>query len=429
MSLQNSATVSSQAWKTLERALHPSSSSFEFWWRTTGFILATLLEEAGYDIHSQYSILLFHFQHIAARLGPRPSGLCSSIWQSFMTDDFSPVEYSWSWESNEAPKIRYSIEAIGPQAGTERDPFNQISTLELVNELRVAKPDINWDLFEKIRIAFDQSADSQIAADDLSSARGHRSSMFLGFDLGADYTMAKAYLTPIEALHLQQSPLEIVSHTLKGLGKDHLRFFAYKEMLDFIEADGQGQQLKFLGLAVDCVDPGKSRLKLYVRFPRTSFESVCSILTMGGKLDNLWTQRLLIDLEELWRLVLGLEAAFNVHEELRRTHHPTAGILYNFDIQNGSLLPATKVYIPVRHYGENDLRIAEGLIAFLDSRGVSRHAKNYMQMLRRICTYRRLEDGCGIQTYISCAVKDGMLSLTSYLGPEVYHRARLLKQC
>lgn len=38
--------------------------------------------------------------------------------------------------------------------------------------------------------------------------------------------------------------------------------------------------------------------------------------------------------------------------------------------------------------------------------------------------HRSLEDGRGLHTYISCMVKNGSLTTTSYLNPEVYHPAR-----
>ena len=41
-------------------------------------------------------------------------------------------------------------------------------------------------------------------------------------------------------------------------------------------------------------------------------------------------------------------------------------------------------------------------------------------MLKDLCTYRALDGGCGLQTYISCTVNEGHLSLASYFGSEIY---------
>ena len=92
----------------------------------TGPPLALLLLHAGYDLHSQYNGLLFHYQLNCLRLGARPGidGVPRG-WKSFMTDEFSPLEFSWSWDSSEErPQVRYSIEAIGADAGKAMDPFN-----------------------------------------------------------------------------------------------------------------------------------------------------------------------------------------------------------------------------------------------------------------------------------------------------------------
>ena len=51
-----------------------------------------------------------------------------------MTDDFSPLEYSWNWGTGaNPPDVRYSVETIAAEAGSDTDPFNQSMTLDLVS--------------------------------------------------------------------------------------------------------------------------------------------------------------------------------------------------------------------------------------------------------------------------------------------------------
>ena len=51
--------------------------------------------QAGYGTIAQYDGLLFHFRAIAPAMGPLPlfNGN-GTTWESFMADDFSPMEFS-----------------------------------------------------------------------------------------------------------------------------------------------------------------------------------------------------------------------------------------------------------------------------------------------------------------------------------------------
>lgn len=108
-----------------------------------------MFEAAGYDKQSQYIALVFFLQHIAHRLGP--ASLPSRQWKSYMTDDFSPLEFSWTWDYNKPPKLRYGCEPIGQFAGAQNDPFNQASTDALINELKGTNPEINFQVYDVLR--------------------------------------------------------------------------------------------------------------------------------------------------------------------------------------------------------------------------------------------------------------------------------------
>jgi DMATS type aromatic prenyltransferase len=396
-----------------------------FWWHMTGFPLAVMLEQGGYDELSQYKALLFYLQHVVSQLGPPPTPLGTpQSWLSFMTDDHSPLELSWTWEAN--PRVRYAIEAIGHCAGSINDPYNQASTLELINALEQKVPEIDWQLFDLFHDVFGPTYESTSIDPDQgqrTSPTGN-SSLMLAFEMWKGKIMAKAYIAPVKAYQLCQDPLDLATEAFQRLGDLHLLLPSYDSFLKFMKSDHGISQLTFLAVAVDCVVPCDSRFKLYVRGSQTAFSSVCFNLTMGQDDHPQWTDTLLSQLKELWYLVLGIDQNISSDEELSTLNHLTAGVLYNYDVQNGNILPDTKVYIPVRHYAVSDLEIATGLGTFLRRQGNDTFFHSYMQMLRRVGFYRPLEGGCGLQTYIACGVKRGELSLTSYLSPEIYHAAR-----
>lgn len=384
--------------------------------------------EAGYDLHSQYEALLFHYLLLVPALGPRPTTNGSpKSWKSFLTDDFSPLEYSWNWDSA-PPKIRYSIEAIGSDAGTPADPFNQVMTTSFVEKLRFASQETDWEWFNYFSKALGASGFVSSTLGSTADIQSHPSSIFLGFEPRRGGVDIKAYFVPVKAFQTGQSPMAVVDESIKNLEKDTaaFKFPAYDRLISFIDTHPEGALLKPIGLAIDCVIPSKSRLKLYLRSPHTSFDSVATILTLNGTLDT-FSSTAIADLRSLWELLLSLPKNYPTANELPKKldHlHPTSGILYNFDIQPGSSLPQSKIYIPVKHYAESDLAVLRGLAHFLQSQKSggcgSGYVENFSRMLKATWNHHSLESTCGVQTYISCTVKNGSLSLTSYLGAEIY---------
>ena len=413
-----------RAWKVLHTCLRPRDEDSDFWWQTTGPCLALLMQEAGYDLHGQYEGLLFHVQYIIGRLGPRPLGPGPpKHWKSFMTDDFSPLEYSWNWDVGETrPTIRYCIETISSIAGTRADPFNQMMTKDLISQLSLERPEIKWEWFEQLSNAF-QTRPTKRKMLSRRQSGSHSSSVFIGFELSTGHVATKAYFIPVKAEQLGISKLTVLTEGVRSLESDVVKFPAYERFLSFASTSTQGSQMEIIGAAIDCVDPIKSRLKLYVRSLETSFDSVCAMLSMNHELDTL-SSGPHEELKALWYLVLGLEQSYPASRGLTSKLHETAGVLYNFDIKAGNSEPETKVYIPVRHYGRDDLAIAQGLLTYLKSRGRDQYAGGYVRALEGLCSHRPLGDECGLHTYISVSFKKGKLALTSYLAPEIYHRAR-----
>ena len=384
-----------------------------------------MLAQAGYDTHAQYSSLLFHRQMVVPSLGPRPSAQgAPHKWRSFMTDDFSPLEYSWSWDATGRPKIRYSIEAIGPAAGSIVDPFNRAQSMKLVSQLRGALPEANWQWFHHFAHAFHKDEDTGSRDVSHGNKSSSQSSIFLAFELDGLNVAVKAYFIPVKSAQTGEPPLAIVTQALESLNHPGGSITAHKALHHFMLHAPLGTSLQIVGLSVDCVDPCKSRLKYYVRSPYTSFSSVCTILSLDDTIHSVKAQNGLESLRKLWQLVFGLEDGFSLDENLASKEHETAGVLYNFDIRPGVSSPEPKVYLPVRHYGRSDQHIARGLSEFLRQYGGQRFVANYLTMLEKVCAHRDLDSGCGLQTYISCTVKEGQLSLASYIGPEIYHAAR-----
>jgi DMATS type aromatic prenyltransferase len=370
----------------------------------------------------------FYHDTVVSTLGPRPKvDGHPKGWGSFMTDDFSPIEFSWKWaDTNEKfePEVRFSIESIGDKAGTFADPWNQTATLEFVDQLRSSMPGIDLGWFDKL--CDEALAGNNVGIIQMSDLQTHHSSLFLAFEFVGQSPMMKAYILPrARAIQTSKPISTIVCNALGGLAGDEIAWPALQEILSFLETRSQELQLEPFIIAVDCVAPSKARLKVYIRSPDTSLASVEAMMTMFDSSHD--TAKGLEELRDLWQLVLGLDADISPQQNLPFKAHQTAGMLYYIEVRPGSARITPKVYIPVKHYGRNDLQIAQGLVTFFKSRHNPQDEalQNYMQVLEKICAHRSLDSACGLQTYVSCGIKNGHLDITSYLSPEIYTRGQM----
>ena len=419
----------SKLWVIIHRWLQPIDRDAAFWWQSTGSAIANMLSQAGYDQSAQLNALLFHFRYIINILGPSPSPSSRvPSWRSFMTDDFSPLEYSWSWDGDRHPKIRYSVEAIGRYAGSSVDPFNRRETCTVVEVLRQALPCTDWRLFEHfLEALYENEGGCEVRHETDERSSSSASSLFLAFEFGEEDIAVKAYFMPVRSTLPAENPFSVVARSIRDLLNSNLfsSTAAYLQLQDFVQTHHLGQALELVCVAIDCVDPSISRIKCYVRSPSTSFDNVCAIMTLGRTTSGAQMKPGLQKLKRLWQLSLGLQEGFSSSHELDLKLHQTAGVLYYFDIRPRNTSPEPKVYIPVRHYGHSDRDVLKGLEQFLREEGLeSRYIDGYRRLLETLATHRTLDSGCGLQSYISAALTEQSLSLTSYIAPELYHPRR-----
>lgn len=331
----------------------------------------------------------------------------------------------WNWgdlRKRGNPTIRFCFEAIGKHAGTSADLANSSCTLNLLSQLQSIIPGADLQHFNYF--ATHLLPNNHIPLSDITiQQHGYRSSIFLGFEFVNEEPTVKAYFMPLaKALQTSQSISEVICETLENVPGPLKNSLALSKLVFFLKNQAPSLDLVPFLVAVDCVLTSISRIKVYTRCQKTSFASVAAIITLFEEPETI--SKGMRDLRELWNLVLGLQDGLDL--ELPLKSHTTSGIAYNFEVNPKSNKINTKLYIPVRHYSHNDQVITEGLVGFLRNRSNFSEAvlENYVQALKDIGQYRRLDSGCGLHTYISCSIKDDALSITSYISPEIYHAGR-----
>ncbi|RYP07697.1 hypothetical protein DL764_002359 [Monosporascus ibericus] len=426
-----------QAWETLSKCLPSRDADKDYWWNLTGRHMAAMVCAAGYSAEKQLEALLYYYHWTVPYLGPSPvTNRGKSRWNSLLTVDGTPIEYSWKWNTaTTKPDIRFTMEPMNRFTGTSLDPLNQLPSRELLYQLEkvLDTVDLTW-----VNYFFSAFFDHDTAKYVKEKAAGAHlvSSVSLAFEFVPKGLSLKTYFAPRKLGQVGLWPLAQWEAAIRGLEPNNLGL----DTLDqFLASTSEGKLLSPFMLAVDNVAPAASRMKFYFQTPRTSFHSVREIMTMGGLITGL--DRQLADLRELILAVTGLPADFPEDAEMpaadEKTYSPAAkdnfvdrpdllsGYMYYFDIAPGARIPEIKFYTPTRHYGRDDRTLADGIVSWMEAKGRGAYGQAYLEMLESLAEHRKLSEGQGLQTYVSCLFKkNGELDITTYLAPEAYHAAR-----
>ena len=325
------------------------------------------------------------------------------------------------------------MEPINQFSGTALDPLNQLPSLELLHRLDEILPsvDLSW-VHHFYSACFDH--DKAKYAQEIASGIPISTTTCLAFEFVRQGLQLKSYFLPRKIGQTGLLPLAEWESTIRQLEPKNA---ALDVLHEFLETSPEGKQMNPLNLAVDDVKPSSSRMKFYFQTPRTSFSSVREIMTIGGRITGVDAQ--LVELQELIKAVTSLPADFPEDAEVpvEERYHPKvegsigevpgqSGYLYYFDIRPGARLPEIKFYMPVSRYGPDDLTLAKGIIGWMEVRGRQAYCQRYLSMLEIVANHRRLDEGKGLQTYVSCMFKKGgELDITTYISPQVFHPGRI----
>lgn len=348
-------------------------------------MLMGMLVMAGYSCYSASVHTKFFHESVARSLGPHPRGRGPlGDWESFMTDDHTPVELSWCWSTLPAnPTVRYSVEPIGLFAGQEDDPINAAASLRLLGDTLPLASNLHLYLhhhFENLLLWRDGPVESNN-----QDSFPPQSQSFMAFDLLETSIVVKQYYLPgWRALSEGKTNLAIIKCAVQKLPAPVNALMDSMDMFnEFFGSFRECSQPVVEIVAIDCVDPSQSRLKIYVRSHRTTLKSVVDMLSLGGRAPK--TQDEEDSLRELWCSVFGLNPdEHHEHQPLSKREHRTGGILYYFKFKRGTKAPKSKVYLPVRHYAQSDEQISRGLSDYLARRSKTLATGSYYDGVKRL---------------------------------------------
>ncbi|KAL2004817.1 hypothetical protein VTN00DRAFT_3090 [Thermoascus crustaceus] len=335
----------------------------KFWWYAFAPTIQDLMIECNYDITHQYQYLALIYRYILPALGPRAHPGEKPHWESFLTDDCSPVESSINLHGGKAT-VRMCFEPVGKLAGTEHDPFNWFASREFIRSMEEFPDVTNLQWFRHFERELIASPDHATRIRKLLPANEHRDGQ----------AMLKAYFFPmLKSLETGKSEARLVFDSALKLDSEQYPIAPALSMVEaYVASCPPEENARVEFLSIDCNDPDESRIKIYFRTPCTSFNKVREVYTLGGRLKDETTRAGLDILKELWPLLL------NSWPSIQRI----AGVLFNFETTPGKIYPEPKLYIPVKHHAKSDIAIAGGLSSCFHRQGWTDLAKSYTEGLR-----------------------------------------------
>ncbi|RKK83911.1 hypothetical protein BFJ71_g14737 [Fusarium oxysporum] len=359
MTPSQSLQVEAKPWHLVKTKWEGISEPYQqYWYQTVGYMLGALLDSAGYSYESQTSILHQFANLVTPYLGVAPWSELPR-WESFMTDDNTPIELSWDFHTGaDQPTIRYSIEPIGADAGTGTNQYNEGTAAAFKQALFKAYPDIETALLNHFEACFNGSWADR-------NPEGHCSTFFWAFDLNEKTSTNKAYFFPGVVAHAtHRSKLIVITDAITSAPGCRIGMqIPLHIYIDFVYQH-PGLEPEIDMLALDLVPLEKARLKIYFRERRTDFGSVKETMSLGGRIQGPEFETGMKRLTRLWDALTGMH---NKPDDIPLPYkdHRTAGILYNVEFRMNVETPKVKIYIPVRHYAKNDQQIIKVLKEFL----------------------------------------------------------------
>ncbi|KID93745.1 Aromatic prenyltransferase, DMATS type, partial [Metarhizium majus ARSEF 297] len=352
-----------------------------------GSTLGMIMQQAGYNIHRQFHYLLFYYHHIVPLLGKKPTrDGWPNGWESFMTDDHTPIELSWSWSKDgSAPTVRFLVEPIAPNAGSCENPLNQntmtMAIRNMASLFSSADLDLGWYEILSQTLTVQRNSLPQC----LEHSKEHHWQTFVAFDLNKNGVLLKAYFLPGIKAEVGTSRWFLVKQALGKIASSPQMDMAISRLAKLTELRPEDRRLEVEIIGIDCIKPEKSTLKIYLRSRLTTFDDVQRILTLGETLKDDDTMKAIQEVQTVWSILFGVDAKDAPFVPLAHVSSRTSGILYYFELNQTSDIPYPKVqcYLPVRHYGQNDLQISEKLESFLAKRHRHFIQDSYANALRQ----------------------------------------------
>ncbi|KYK60559.1 aromatic prenyl transferase [Drechmeria coniospora] len=347
---------------------HSSAADLEYWTAHAVPVLRSLLRSTGsYSSEEQDAQVQFLTKHVLPNLGPRPS---VAYTKSFLTKSGSPIQLSVNLSARK-PLVRYCWEILGPQGGSESDPFAIEAAKNIISHFADTLGfSTQWSdvLMKSFALTPEEQAGGLLAmerwmakcipADAPVKPPKSLPLAFAAFDLKGDQVSSKTYFNPkVKEIVTGASVNELTWAVLRDL-KPALHPEAIDLVQEFLSTRPVPSGIELVG--VDCVDEAglaNARVKLYVHSKSNSFNTVREYVTIGGRLKDEATRKSLEVLHEIWPLLLQEPEGLpddDFDKPLKDASMFFQKLYFSFELRPGCEHPEVKTYLPTWNYVRSD---------------------------------------------------------------------------
>ncbi|KAJ5583992.1 DMATS type aromatic prenyltransferase [Penicillium hispanicum] len=378
-----------------------NDSDQQIWWQKTAPLFATVLDSAKYSPALQQMYLCFHAQTLIPRMGPYPQRFRSAVTRSGL-----PLEFSVNYQQNGGvdPTVRIGFEPVGRASGSAEDPYNQIALDDLLKHLDgLNLKGYSSALFEHFIDTHTVNAEERVKLEGkkLEGSDLSLSQTAFGFDLKNGTVSVKGYSFPaLKTKATGKGFGQLFEDSIRPLLSSTGPLPSLTTVNKYMEETNGYSDWSFFSW--DCVDPSKTRFKLYSSTNEVIWSKVEDIWTLGGRFTSASNLKGLEYLNRLWHLMKISEGhrAFTGGFDDGTDATPTP-IIWNYEIKAGDSPPVTKLYFPI--HGDSDLVIVQGLAQFLEEIGLVEQGRGYEQTVNRYFPERDLSKTARLTSWISFA--------------------------
>jgi DMATS type aromatic prenyltransferase len=293
--------------------------------------------------------------------------------------DGNPFEYSFELKGSTASQaVRFVVDFSQLRPADKNNPLSIVGSQKVVNSLAARTPNFNDTWYRNLRQFFVQEHLSPSEQQALVAETGYQTSLIMGFDIHSRLSapdaipvMAKVYFPPCFVAAAQKitrwQAVRSAIHQLPDVNSypNILRSLAVIE--SYLSTKPAELENGPRYLATDFIEPGKARLKIYMRYPGHSFEEIWNYYTLGGRIPGLEEDK--EKFRDLMNFVSGTDYDATSGKQGQVNGAYTLADVKKtaiyFSLSADNPVPAPKICIYPANFAPNDEVIAKGLDKWL----------------------------------------------------------------
>lgn len=343
----------------------PAAEDFAFWDNYCKRYIDPLLDAGHYSEAERASHRDFIRKYVIPAIGPRPRQSVAKP-RMAIAPHGGPSDPSINFTSKKA-LARFGFAVNGPQSFTAEDPLGVQTSYEAL--VRFAEDedsgvDLRW--LDCLMALYPKPEEINVAADSsLYKNYSRRVALAAGVDFDGARRNLKVYLSPfIKHAMTGKSENEIVFDAIKNLEPGGPALHPAVELLeDYLSTRTGDFYLGNQFIGIDCADPSKARVKLYMATDTARFDFIRTAMTLSGRLNDEYTIKGMEILEDIWHLLLGESEGISAdwNKPRNKLDNALPGVFVSYEIRAGVELPDVKVYVPMWLYHKSDEAVVSNL--------------------------------------------------------------------